>query len=153
MDAVVDANVIIHGRGSYSFDRAFIVPEVVEEVESSKGRNNLRNINYEVRNPSEKVVEVVKEKSGEINSPTSEEDEKLLALAIELGEKLVTDDKPLQNLALHLEAEFEGFIDPKTEELFRWEENCSNCGKEVTSSRCPRCGSQILNRRRVHCSS
>ncbi len=152
MKAVVDANVIIHGRGSYGFETAIMVPEVLEEVESSKGRNNLRNIDYEVRNPSEQALNKVRSISDEINSPTSSEDEKLLALAMDMKTKLFTDDKPLQNLALHLEADFKGFLDSKTEEKYRWELRCSNCGKKVTDSQCPRCGS-IPDRRRVRCSS
>ncbi|MBC5793368.1 MAG: hypothetical protein H8Z69_05035 [Nanohaloarchaea archaeon] len=152
MKAVVDTNVIVHGRGSYAFDTALMVPEVLEEIKSSKGRNNLRNLKYEVRTPSEKILGKVRSKSDEINSPTSDEDEKLLALAVQTGHTLVTDDKPLQNLALHLEADFEGFLDLGTDEKYRWELNCSNCGRKVTGSRCSRCGSNP-DRRRVRCNS
>ncbi|MFB6216652.1 MAG: PIN domain-containing protein, partial [Candidatus Aenigmatarchaeota archaeon] len=124
--AVVDANVFLHGRGRYSFDRAITVPEVVEEVKSSKGQNNLRNIDYEVRQPSQESMQKVEQKSEEIRSPTSDVDEKLLALAIDLQEDLVTDDKALQNLALHLGVKFEGYMEGEVDEKFRWRTICEN---------------------------
>lgn len=151
MEAVVDANVLIHGTGSFPFDKAFLVQEVVDELESDGSRNVLGNLDYEVKEPGEEAVEKVEEKSEEINSPTSEADERLLALAVYLEKELVTDDKPLQNLALHLEHEFSGFLDPETDEKFRWEKRCDNCGEEVSSGPCPKCGGSI-SVRRVRCS-
>jgi len=150
---VVDSNVFLHGRGGFGFGKVFLVPEVVEELKSSKGRNNLTNIDYVVRNPSEESLKVVKGKSGDINSPTSEVDEKLLALALDMGNILVTDDKALQNLALHLGVGFEGFLDEPASDKFEWIRLCRNCGSKVSGEDCGFCGSSEVLRRQVRCNS
>ncbi len=152
MEAVVDANVFLHGRGNYGFSKAYLVPEVAEEVKSSKGRNNLEKIDYEVRIPSEEALEKVKDKSEDINSETSEPDEKLLALAMDLDKKLVTDDIPLQNLALHMNQDFEGYFEDKLDNKYRKEVVCKNCGSSVSGESCSSCGSTRLRLRQVRCS-
>lgn len=150
--AVVDANVFIHGRGSYPFKSAITVQEVVEELQSNHGANMLRNVSYEIRAPSDQYIKKVKNKSKEINSPTSNVDEKLLALAIQLGKTMLTDDIALQNLAFHLDADFDGFLEDKIEKKFRWDIICTNCGAEVSGDRCSSCGSTRTRRKQVRCS-
>jgi len=150
--AVVDANVFIHGRGSYPFSKAITVQEVVDELQSNHGKNMLRNVNCEVRRPSEESVEKVKSKSQNINSPTSKQDEILLALAMELDEVILTDDIALQNLALHLDLGFKSFLEDEIEDKFRWKKLCKNCGNEVSNDRCSSCGSTRLRRKQVRCS-
>lgn len=152
MEAVIDTNVLIHGRGKFDFDRIYVVPGVVEEVKSEMGKNILGSIDYEVIEPAESEVERVKEKSEEINSPTSDIDERLVAVAMERGLTLVTDDKAMQNLALHLDVDFEGFHDPALEDKIEWKKLCKNCGNEVSTPPCPRCGSRQIRRKQVYCS-
>lgn len=150
--AVVDANVFIHGRGSYPFQKALTVPEVVEELESDQGMNMIRTIDFTVRTPSESSIRKVKEKSEELNSPTSETDEKLLALALETSKPILTDDIALQNLAFHLDVEFEGFLEDEIENRFKWLKICKNCGNEVSGNKCSSCGSTLLRWQQVRCS-
>lgn len=151
-DAVVDANVFIHGRGSYPFEKAITTQEVVEELESDHGKNMLRSVKYEIREPSDEVFEKIKEKSKNIGSPTSDTDEKLLALSIQLDKKLLTDDIALQNLALHLKADFQSFLEDEVEDKFKWKKICKNCGNSVSGERCSSCGSTRLRRKQVRCS-
>jgi len=150
--AVVDANVFIHGRGSYPFSKAITVQEVIDELQSDHGKNMLRNVNYEVRRPSEESFEKVKSKSESINSPTSEADEKLLALAADLEEIVLTDDIAMQNLALHLDLDFQGFLEDEINERFRWKKICKNCGSKVSGDKCSSCGSTRLRLKQVRCS-
>jgi UPF0271 protein len=150
--AVVDTNVILHGRGEFDFEEIYLIPEVIEEVESSHGRNVTRNLDYSVSEPKESSVSEVTEKAKELNSPTSEVDERVLALALELDDFLITDDKALQNLALHLGVVVNGFHDPVLDEKFKWVKKCDNCGNEVSSPPCPRCGSRQIRRKQVRCS-
>jgi len=150
--AIVDANVFIHGRGSYPFSKAITVQEVVDELKTDHGKNMLHNTNYEVRRPSKKSIEKVREKSERINSPTSKEDERLLSLAMDLDQLILTDDIALQNLALHLGIGFQGFLEDKITEKFKWESICKNCGNEVSKDRCSSCGSTRLRRKQVRCS-
>lgn len=130
----VDANVIIHGRGLN--EELVTVPEVLNELKSPRAQQGLSSHNVEQREASKKSLEKVKEKSDEINSLASEVDQKLLALALDLNCVLLTDDKELQNLGLHMEAEVEGFMDDVPKEKLSWEMRCTGCGKEASKCNC-----------------
>ncbi|MFB6208434.1 MAG: hypothetical protein ABEJ69_03725 [Candidatus Nanohaloarchaea archaeon] len=147
MPPVVDANVLIHGRGRYPFKSAYTVPEMFDELKSSGARLKADTVDLKPEEPGKEEIERVKKKSEEIGSNTSKVDEKLLALALTLDTRLITDDKDLQNLALHLEADFEGFMEPAVEEKRRWVEVCDNCGREISSLPCPHCGSEQSSRK------
>lgn len=150
--AVVDTNVILHGRGEISYDKLLITSGIADEVESQRGKNILMSLDYEVSSPGEQELEQVKKKSDDIYSPTSRNDEELLALAMTRDDFLVTDDKALQNLALLLDVEVNGFNDEVLDNTFRYELLCENCGKKLATQGCPRCGSQDLRRKQVRCS-
>ncbi|WEL19708.1 NOB1 family endonuclease [Candidatus Nanohalococcus occultus] len=141
---VADANVFIRGKRT-PFDSALTVPEVMDELESDSARRKFDFADVSVMNPSEESIEKVREKSEELNSPTSKIDEKLLALALDVKQAIVTDDKALQNLALHLEVEFEAYMTDGIDEKKRWEEYCPNCGRKV-AGRCDRCGQKSTSR-------
>lgn len=128
---VVDANVIIHGRGLNQ--QLVTVPEVINELKSEDAKIGLHSHSTDVRSCSEENLEKVREKSQEINARTSDADEKLLALALDLSSALITDDKELQNLGLHLDAEVEGFHDPVTDKKMSWKMVCPQCGKSGCS--------------------
>jgi len=143
---VVDANVIIHGRGLN--EKLVSIPEVIDELKSQQAKTGLNSFNVETRICSEENLEKVQEKSESINSETSEVDEKVLALALDLNEVLITDDKGLQNLAHHIGVDVEGFMDPVTDKVMSWKMVCPSCGSEDSCS----CGvSQI--RKLDECSS
>lgn len=145
---VVDANVIIHGRSEAEFKKALTIPEVIKELESTGASTRGELMDLKTVSPSKKIVEKVNDKAEEINSSTSDTDNKLLALAIEKDQALVTDDKELQNLGLHLEADIEGFLDEPTDQKMTWVLKCSNCGREVKKPPCPLCGSHQVQKKR-----
>lgn len=140
MPPVVDANVFMRGR-KRPFDSAYTVPEVMKELKSDEARFNFDLEEISVLEPEEEYVKQVGRKSDDINSPTSDTDEELLALALQLDEKLITDDKALQNLALHLDVGFDSFIQDRIKEKRRWKKRCSNCGAEFEEGKCSVCGS------------
>ena len=146
--AVVDANVLIHGRGQLPVDKVYMPPSVNEEVKSQMSSLKMQKFDLKVVKPSRDSIKKVKNKSEEISSPTSEQDEEALALAIDRSIPLVTDDKALQNLALHIGADFESFNTEKISEKRAWKKVCSNCGKDVSNLPCSRCGSRSLDRKR-----
>lgn len=145
---VLDANVIIHSRGQIPVEKVYITEKVFEEIESNSGRMVLEKLDFVKVNPSEEPLNRVRDKSREINSPTSPEDEGALALAIDQDLTLITDDKALQNLALHLGADFEGFNMDEIVEKRRWVKVCDNCGSEVSCAPCSSCGSRSVTRKR-----
>jgi UPF0271 protein len=127
-------------------------PSVQKEVKSQQGKMAMHKFDLRFVQPSEDSLQKVKDKSDELNSPTSTQDEESLALALDSSLPLVTDDKALQNLALHVEAEFKGFNTEEVSERRKWHLVCDNCGEEISSLPCPRCGSQELDRKRDQCS-
>ncbi|WP_153550466.1 hypothetical protein [Candidatus Nanohalobium constans] len=145
--AVVDANVLIHSRGQFSFNSALIPPSVEHEVKSNMAQMKMQKLDLTVMDPSDSSLDSVRDKSDEINSPTSEQDEEALALAIDNQVPLITDDKALQNLALHLGAEFDSFNTEKVDEKRKWKSVCGNCGAEISTPPCPRCGHRSLHRK------
>lgn len=149
---VVDANVLIHSRAQFPFEKAVVPPGVHQEIKSGMSKLKMEKLELEVVEPSENSLEKVREKSGEIFSPTSEEDEQALALAMDKSIVLVTDDKALQNLALHLGVDFDSFNTDKVTEKREWRKVCENCGSKVSTLPCPRCGSRSLRRKRVQSS-
>lgn len=146
--AVVDANVLIHSRGQFPVKTALMPPSVYGEVKSEISQLKMEKLNVQPIDPSEESLDKVKVKSQEISSPTSKQDERALALAIDQNILLITDDKALQNLALYLEADFDTFNTEKVSEKRSWKMVCDNCGTEVSSLPCSRCGSRNLSRKR-----
>jgi UPF0271 protein len=146
MAPVADTNVFVRGRNQ-PFNEAITVPEVMEEIESERGKRNFDIVSVDVREPSETAMDQVRTKSDSINSPTSDVDEKLLALALDESEVLITDDKALQNLAMHLGVEFESYMADEVSEKRIWRMVCENCRNKVEGDKCPQCGSTALVRK------
>lgn len=147
--AVLDANIIFHSRGQIPVKTVYLTESVFDEIESRNGKMVLEKLDLKVMQPSEESKKQVMDKSDEINSPTSPEDEQSLALALDKGLTLVTDDKALQNLALHLDTEFRGFNTEEVSERRRWKKVCSNCGNNVSGLPCSSCGSNSVSKKRV----
>lgn len=138
---VIDANVIIHGRGRVPDSKIVLVPGVVEEMKSEMSETLVKSLNYSVDTPSESSKRTVKDVVRKINSLTSETDQDLAALALERDITLVTDDVELQNLCLHLGVNVEGYLDDAIEDKFVNERVCVNCGAEEDEGKCSNCGS------------
>ncbi len=147
MDAVIDSNVIVHGRKATDFDKLYTVPEVEKEMKSTEAERRFRNMDIHVQRPGKKELEEVRDEAEKINSPTSDADEKIVALASTLDKTLLTDDKAMQNLALRLDIDFEGYMEGKINSTMEWELRCDQCGKNVSSPPCPRCGHQKIVRK------
>lgn len=147
--AVLDANIIFHSRGQIPVETVYLTESVFDEIESKSGKMVLEKLDLNIMQPSDEAKEQVMDKSDQINSPTSPEDEYSLALALDKGLTLITDDKALQNLALHLDTEFKGFNTEEVSEKRRWKKVCSNCGSNISSLPCSSCGSSSVSRKRV----
>lgn len=153
MDAVLDANVFIRMESLSGFDAVYTVPAVREELESRAAELGWKASGVEVVEPSAEAVERVEGKAEEVGAETSDTDQSLLALALDLDATLVTDDKGLQNLALHLDQDFQAYMGDEVEEERSWTRVCANCGEEVPGRKCPSCGSTTVRRKPDQCSS
>jgi UPF0271 protein len=137
---IVDTNVLLRSGGT-SLGNMIAPDSVREEIESERGATNLMLEEVSFRNPSSDHLDEVQEVSREINSPTSRTDEEVVALALETGLEIVSDDLAVQNLAAHLGLDFSGFMEDSVEELREWSWRCSGCGEELDSEeKCPLCG-------------
>lgn len=147
MQVVVDSNVIIHGRRGDSFNEAFTIPEIFNEMKSKEAKRKADSMNLKVEKPDEEAVKKVEKQSRQINSPTSDIDDKLAALALKKNLTLLTDDKALQNLAELLNIDYSSFMDSEIEKTLKWKLECHNCGNEINKSPCHLCGSDEIERK------
>ncbi len=79
-------------------------------------------------------------------SPT---DRDLLALALDVGGTLVTDDYSIQNLCRVLTIPYEPVLMPGIRETWRWSYRCTGCGRTWPEwhGECPTCGSALKTSR------
>lgn len=79
-------------------------------------------------------------------SPT---DAELLALALDLGASLVTDDYSIQNVARSLGVTYETVQERGIQEQWRWSYRCTGCGRTWPEwhEECPTCGSALRTSR------
>lgn len=145
MDVVLDTNVILRSS-SVPGDVLLTVPEVKEEVVSSKGRRRLEAFEIEVVEPHKDKVRNVKSVEEDIGADISKTDRKLLALAMEKDSILITDDFDLLNLSKWLEVSSRPYMSDGVDEKIRWINRCNKCGKKVEGDKCMRCGSEEIKR-------
>jgi len=148
-ELVLDANTLIHGKGNLPNGEYVTTPEVAEEIKSDKSKNIYENKDIKIHSASQDAIEKVQVKSTEINSPTSMEDESIVALALERDSTVVSDDKAVQNLALLLEVDFQSFMEDRVDESRKWETKCMDCGSEVSGGKCGVCGSSNIERKPI----
>jgi UPF0271 protein len=155
MRFVLDATAI---RSGISIDGSgiwFTTPSVMGEVERGKAARDLElreGLHLEVLGPKNVfIIEVIKasEKTGD-TARLSETDIEVLALALELGAILVTDDYSVQNVAECLGVQYQGSVNPGIKEVFSWTFRCTGCGRyyEEFANSCEICGSAIKMIRR-----
>lgn len=146
-ELVLDANTLIRGRGNLPHGEYLTTPEVAEELKSQHSQNIYNNKDITVQSAGEEAVEKVNSKAEEINSPTSEPDNSIVALALERGSKVVSDDKGVQNLCLWLDIDFQGYMQDEVDERMRWETVCVDCGSKASGGKCSTCGSSNIERK------
>ena len=97
-----------------------------------------------VLSPSKRsLVTVISEsqKTGD-SRRLSSTDKEILALSLDLGYELVTDDYSLQNLASKLGVPFRSFNQKGIKEVVTWKAQCTGCGKIFSAEveECDICG-------------
>lgn len=76
-------------------------------------------------------------------------DRDLLALALDLGATLVTDDYSIQNVARSLGLPYETVLAPGIQEQWQWSYRCTGCGAAWPEwhDECPTCGKALRTAR------
>jgi len=148
----LDASALLTGR-QFPGELA-TVPGVLRELERHGMTPQLEAIletQVRVTSPGSEARErvgVAAESTGDAHrlSPT---DRDLLALALELGATLVTDDYSIQNLGRVLGVPFEPVLTPGIKETWTWSYRCTGCGRTWPEwhEECPTCGSPLKTAR------
>jgi len=126
----------------------FTVPSVVEELKDIRAKGNFEKLSAQglrIRSPSEESTGRVLAAAGKTRdiAVISGTDRDLLALALELGADLVTDDFAIQNVALVLGVKTVPILQRKARRV-RWRYRCSGCGRYAADAgECPVCGAAI----------
>lgn len=95
---ICDTSVLLH---SDFMGQITTVQEVIDEVKTKKHRERLEFREIKVLEPEEKFVREVEDgaKKAGLDGKLSKTDKKLLALALQTGDVLLTDDYAIQKLA------------------------------------------------------
>ncbi|HJX04840.1 MAG TPA: nucleic acid-binding protein [Thermoplasmata archaeon] len=151
---VLDTSVLYYGKDLPPEFECVITPGVVSELERegmAERTELLLATRIRVLSPSQKSMQrVVKEseKTGD-SRRLSLTDKELLALALDLGYELISDDYSIQNLARSMGIPFRGMDQKGIREVFEWQARCIGCGKTFPANvrRCDICGSETKTRR------
>ncbi len=152
MVRVLDASALLTGR-QFPGELA-TVPGVLREL----GRHGLTPQLQAILDTQVRVLEpgtaaqarirAAAESTGDAQrlSPT---DRELLALAVELGATLVTDDYSIQNVCRVLAIPYEPVLLPGIQEAWHWTYRCTGCGRTWPQwhEDCPTCGSPLKTAR------
>ena len=150
MIKVLDASSFIHGYNpSLEKGKHYTTSSIVEEV---KSRRDIIYIALEygkliIREPKRETVEMVRRTSIETGDILSQSDIEVLALTIDLGGVLYTDDYGLQNVAKKLSVPFKPVLSKGIRKEFRWRLVCKGCKRIYSIDHkediCEVCGSPL----------
>jgi UPF0271 protein len=144
--AVLDASVFFsefHPDGEL-----YTTPSVCDELRDIRSKGNYERLSaagLRVMSPGDRSLVRVGDaaKASRDAGVISATDRDLLALALELGAILYTDDFAIQNVAFRLSVETRPIAQKKARSV-RWRYRCAGCGKYFDhDGECPVCGATI----------
>jgi len=146
MRVVLDTSAIIYLNDFRGFDEIFTVQEVVDEVRDKTSSMKLSSLKFKIVEPSEKILEEIKDaarESGDLEK-LSGTDLKVLAAARENNSEIISDDRNVQNVAEKLGIKYVSVFNKKITKLITWKNYCKNCRKFFDKKNCPICGSKLV---------
>lgn len=150
-DLVLDTSAFMGGLQISGQGRLYTTPLVERELEGVEGSDLLRASGLEVVEPPREAVERVwraARGTGD-DARLSDADVEVLALALDMGATILTDDYSIQNLASGLGVAFRGVAKRGIERELEWTYRCRGCGRyfDEDPGECPICGSGIRSAR------
>jgi endoribonuclease Nob1 len=146
MNTVLDASFFF---GDFPAEGdTFTAPSVIEELKDIRAKGNFEKWcarGLRVQSPTEESKKRVISAAGTTKDITviSGTDRDLLALALDLGAALYTDDFAIQNVALVLRVNTVPILQRKARRV-HWKYRCSGCGRYADhDGECPVCGAAI----------
>lgn len=153
---VLDTSVLFYGKDLPTGHELVISPGVVRELEAHGMAQRLELLlatRIRVSSPSKRSLSKVESEAERTGDATrlSETDKELLALAMDLGYQLLTDDYSIQNLATVLGVPYLGFDQRGITRVLEWESKCTGCGKVLGAEvkECDVCGRPTKMRRKT----
>ncbi len=132
------------------------ISEIESELNNRQSKQyftNMKEIGLKIREPKVDSIENIRKNSEETGDlgVLSNIDLKILALAYEMHEIIVSDDFAIQNVALHMGIEFTSCSGNEIKELRKWKYRCSACRAEALGKMesCSVCGSEKIFRFKV----
>jgi UPF0271 protein len=152
---VLDTSVLYYGKDIPDGFECMITPGVVRELNKEGMGERLEMLlatKIRVSSPTERSLErvaVEAERTGD-SRRLSGTDKELLALALDLGYELWTDDYSIQNIALVMGIPCKGMDQKGIAEVFEWQAKCKGCGKVFPADVrvCDICGTETKTRRK-----
>ncbi len=150
---VVDTGFFL-GNFNLPSKKIYTVESVLKELKSLKARLKFEASSPIIYKPSKSTIEKIKYEAEKLNEKNlSSTDIELLAAAYELSKKenaiLLSDDFSVQNLAKHLNINFESISGKKIKRKVVWVYYCKICNSEIEfgEKKCKICGSEEISRK------
>jgi len=152
---VLDTSALYYGKDLPAGYELAIPPGVVRELDKEGMGERLQLLlatSIRVFHPSKKSIDRVTkeaESTGDL-ARLSDTDMEVLALALELGYELVTDDYSIQNLARTIGVPCRGMEQKGISKVVEWQAKCTGCGKllRIDQKICDVCGHPSKTRRK-----
>jgi endoribonuclease Nob1 len=133
-------------------DEVYATAGVLEELRKYKDRRaDLWGDLLKVTEPTADSLKRVREaaKCTGDSGRISQTDAGVLALALDIGASILTDDYSIQNLATYLGIPYRPVGTKGIREMFRWRWRCVGCGRTFDKEHleCPVCGSELRSSR------
>ena len=153
---VLDTSALFYGKDLPPDHELVISPGVVRELTRHGMADRLEMLlatRVKILNPSKRSLAKVVAKGEETGDSRrlSSTDKEILALAMELGYEIVSDDYSVQNLARVLGVPFRTFDQKGIKKVIEWEARCVGCGKRFPAEvqECDICGSATKSVRKA----
>ena len=150
---VLDATAFYAGLPFRSHDRYHITDMVYNEIQHIKKNHDAIQILIDtkrllIQQPSHIHVKKAKnfaEKTGDLTS-LSDEDISSIALSLELGAELLTDDFAVSNVAKNLGIQVIPVMTKGIKTVGMWIHYCSSCGISSKKLTCTNCGNKLTKK-------
>ncbi|MCL4314123.1 MAG: ribonuclease VapC [Candidatus Thermoplasmatota archaeon] len=147
MAYVLDTAALLHGGIDLTSGKFVTTPSVIGEVRKGRLADRISDLKdfIDIREPTAGSIDRVREASkmsGNLQD-LSGTDIDVVALALDVGGTVVTDDYSVQNVALSLSLKFMPCKEKGISGHITWVRRCSGCGAYVDSPLCPVCGHPV----------
>lgn len=158
MRIIVDSSALFYGFLPDSRNEYYTSHSVLGEIRGKKMRESieLRLAMMKVQEPSDESLAKVREIASRTRdlSNMSSTDVEIIALAMDVGGKVMSNDLAIQNVCRVGGIEYIAYRGKEIRREIEWKYRCTGCGRiyETDRKTCPHCGNdlkRIPNRTRV----